>query len=344
MWKPAYLQPSAAGCLVLLAVGLWLRNRVWWAAALVVIAGLIHPTYVVVAAVGLVAAAVADLVAGRGWRRFPGYAGTVVVAFVLTSVLNPGVGGLAGSTGTEALRRFAFERIPHHTLWTSWRTHDLVLLALIVVAIVAVRPLLEGRWLAVWMAVATLISLGAAVVVEWSRWATLALLFPWRITAVVVPVAATVVAVRLAMLLARLEFRHWRIAVLAVAGAAAAWGLSGTLAQQRPTESDPAVRAVLAAQPKGVGLVPLGAENVRANAGVAVYVDWKSQPYAGDDLEAWWQRVDRVAAFERDPESICSGSWAAQIDWALLAIAPPSCMSQWPVSVETGGYRVVERP
>ena len=62
MWKPAYLQPSAAGCLILLAVGLWLRNRVWWAAALVVIAGLIHPTYVVVAAVGLVAAAVAG-----GW-------------------------------------------------------------------------------------------------------------------------------------------------------------------------------------------------------------------------------------------------------------------------------------
>ena len=344
MWKPAYLQPSAAGCLVLLAFGLWLRERVWWAALVVVVAGVIHPTYVVVAGVGLVAAAVADLVRGRGWRRFPGYAGTLVVGFVLTSVLNPGVGTLAGSSGTEALRAFAFERIPHHTLWTSWRTHDLALLALIVLAIVLAMPLREGRWLAVWMGVATAIALGSAVVVEWTRWTTLALLFPWRITAVIVPVAATVVAVRLGMLLARWEFRHWRIAVVAVASAAAVWGLVGTITEQRPTVADPAVRAVLAAQPTGTGLVPLNAENVRANAGVAVYIDWKNTPYAGEDLVTWWQRYGEVLEFERDHESICSAPWADQIDWALLTIEPPSCMASWDVLAEQDGFIVIQRP
>ncbi len=343
MWKPAYLQPSAAGCIVLLAFGLWLWNRVWWAAALTVVAGLIHPTYVVVAGVGLVAAAVADLVGGRGWRRLPGYAATVVVAFALTSVFNPDVSGLAGSTGAEEMRAFAFERIPHHTLWTSWRTHDLVLLALIVMGIVVARPLQQGRWLAVWMGAVTVISLGSAAVVEWTRWTALALLFPWRITAILVPVAATVVAVRLGMLLAGLRVRHWRVVVVAVAGAAAVWGLASTLREERPTVSDPAVRAVLAAQPTGTGLVPLNADNVRANARVAVYVDWKSPPYTADGLATWWERVDQVAAFERDPETFCSGDWAGDIDWALLTVAPPSCMREWAVLAEDGGYRVVQR-
>ena len=89
--------------------------------------------------------------------------------------------------------------------------------------------------------------------------------------------------------------------------------------------------------------MPLNADNVRANARVAVYVDWKSPPYTADGLGTWWERVDQVAAFERDPEAFCSGNWAGDIDWALLAVAPPSCMREWAVLAEDGGYRVVQR-
>ena len=337
MWKPGYLQPSAFGCLLVLAVGLWLRGRLGPAAGLAVVACVLHPTYVVALAIGLAAALLADVVTGTSWRRWPGYAGTLLVAVGLAVGLNPGV----AIPGSEALARFAFGRIPHHTLWTQWRLHDLLLLAVIVAGTVLVRRM--HPWLAVWLTAALLPGLIAAAVVEWTRWTALALLFPWRITAVLVPVAATVIAVRLAQLLARVRLPHWRVAVLTVATAAAVWGLAGTMHQQPPAQADPAVRAVIAAQPHGTGLIPLAAENVRGNARVEVYVDWKSPPYSGEGLAAWWQRVDRVAAFERDPESICGAEWVDAIDWALLTVPPPSCMKQWRVLAAEYGYEVVQR-
>ena len=103
------------------------------------------------------------------------------------------------------------------------------------------------------------------------------------------------------------------------------------------------MRVVLAARPTGVGMVPLAAQNVRGNAGVAVYVDWKSPPYAGDGLGLWWERYDQVAGFERDPEAFCVGDWGREIDWALLTVDPPSCMADWQVLAEGGGYRVLQR-
>ncbi len=341
IWKPGYLQPSAAGCLVLLAVGLWWCARPGVAAALVIIAGSLHPTYVVVVAIGLAAALLADLVTGGGWRRLPAYVGTVLVGAGVSLMMNPGFGDLAG--GGDALTRFAFERIPHHTLWTQWRGHDLVLLGVILAGILLARPLRRGVWLRVWLTAALAPGLLAAVIVEWTRWTPLALLFPWRITAVLVPVAATVIAVRAAMLLARLPVRHWRVPVLATAAVAAVWGTLGSARQLSPSQSDPAVRAVLAGRPVGTGLVPLAAENVRANAAVVVYVDWKSPPYAGDALPLWWRRYDQVAAFERDPASICGAAWEADIDWALLTVPPPTCMVDWQVIADQDGYLVVQR-
>ena len=339
MWKPGYLQPSAAGCLVLLAFGLWLVGRPWVAGVLAVIACVMHPIYAVVLGVGLAAALVADLLTGARWRRTPGYVAVVIIGGGLAAALNPGVITLGG--GDASLTRFAFERIPHHTLWPLWDPRDLLLLAVVVAGIALSWSL--SRWVTAWLGAALAVALLSAVLVEWTRWTSIALLFPWRITAVLVPVAATVIAVRVAMLLPRLSERRWRAPVLAVACGAAVWGVVDSVQQQSPTQWDPAVRAVLAARPTGVGIVPLSAQNVRASAGVAVYVDWKSPPYAADGLSLWWERYDQVAGFERDPEAICVGTWGREIDWALLAVEPPSCMADWQVLAEGGGYRVLQR-
>lgn len=343
--KPGYLQPSSAGVLLLVALGLWLgaqngRRNSAAAAGLVVVACAVHPAYLVVTGIGLGAALLADLVAGSGWRRLPGYLIVGAASAAVAVLANPAVFSIAGG---EARDRFAFERIPHHTLLSSWRWYDVAYLVLITAAAILVRPLRHGRWLSVWLIAATVPGLLAAFVVEFTRWAGLALPFPWRISVVAVPVAATVVAVRLGRVLTRLPVRDWT--VLACAAAIGGYGLHTSMQVEPPEVADPATALVLAAHPQGVGLVPLAAQNVRLNAEVPIYVDWKSPPYAGPDLQEWWRRYDQVAGFEQDPQSFCGADWSTGIDWVLLPVAVQvPCLQEWDALGESDGYVVRQRP
>jgi hypothetical protein len=209
-------------------------------------------------------------------------------------------------------------------LWPQWPVHDLLLLAILVAGIVVARG-----WLRVWLVVALIPGVVAAIVVETTYWTWLALLFPWRITTLLVPIAITVIVARWMPALPT-------VLLVGVAGLVAAIGLAGTLA---PVAEDPAVAVVQQARPQGVGLIPLGAENVRLNARVPVYVDWKSPPYAGEDLQEWWRRFDQVGA-----GTFCSGDWNAQIDWVLLDGPAPPCTQGWSELARRDGYVVLQRP
>ena len=221
---------------------------------------------------------------------------------------------------------------------------DLAFVGLIIGAEWLARPLRGGPWIGAWLVAATIPGVLAVLVVEYTRWTELALLFPWRITVLTVPIAATVLVVRLGEALRRPRPYAWRVPAVAAAALLAGYGLYSTAQAQSPESLEPTA-LVLTAQPEGVGLVPLLAQDVRLNAEVPIYVDWKSAPYLGDDLAQWWLRYDQVAAFERDPESFCKADWAAGIDWVLLpAGAQVSCLQDWPVLGESAGYVVRQRP
>ncbi len=90
------------------------RPRIWAAAALMVLACAIHPTYAIVAGIGLTAALVADLITGGECGGSPdtpdrcgGVRGGRRSQRIPRSSPHP---------GGEALDRLAFERIAHHTL------------------------------------------------------------------------------------------------------------------------------------------------------------------------------------------------------------------------------------
>src|SRR5690606_18735995 len=120
----------------------------------------------------------------------------------------------------------------HHTLWPLWDPRDLLLLAVVVAGIALSWSL--SRWVTAWLGAALAVALLSAVLVVWTRWTSLALLFTRRITAVLVPVAATVLAVRVALLLPRLSERRWRAPVLLVACGAAVWGVVDSVHQPSP--------------------------------------------------------------------------------------------------------------
>ncbi len=350
----AYLQPSLAGVLLLPAAGLALSARgavgaprTWRlasASALTFLACALHPTYAVVTVVTLVAALTADLVRREGWTRAPAYAAAAGASTALALLANPGLVGLARNG--EATARFAFERIPHHTVITSWAGTDIALLALVALAVALAAPLGDGRWVRTWILAATGLALAAAVFVAATRWTSLALLLPWRVSVLVVPLSATVVAVRVAVLASAWSFRGWRgVLALALAALGVA-GLRTSALELSPRETDPAVALVRSTAPSGVGAVPWDADNVRLSASVPVFVDWKSPPYAGQDLEEWWRRVDLVRRMDSDVESFCAWYRDEKVSWLLLpdGAPAPACTATWSSTTGSEGLRLLQRP
>lgn len=358
LMKPGYFQPSSMGVLILLTVPLWIAGfrrtdragvRIKITAALItVIACALAPTYLVVSAVGFGAALVADLLTGGRLRRLPWYAGTTVVAGLATVLANPAIVSLGTSDpeGRAALSRLAFEAFPIHTLFSSWPPDDSTLLLVIAAAVILASGLACAGWITRWILVATAAALLSAAFVYVVRSPSLAFMFPWRVSVIVAPVAATVIAVQVAGLLRRLPRDHWKWKVILVAAVIAVPGVASTVAKQSPAIAEPPVSAAIEAAPEGVGLIPLQTGTLRLNARLPVYVDSMSPPYASDDLIEWWRRVDAVSAFWDDPESFCTAAWAGQIDWMLLPTATPAptCASAWKVLESTGEWTVIQRP
>jgi hypothetical protein len=358
--RPGYLQPSLAGCLLLLALPLWIeqvvkrpagRWRLSAAWSLTVLACMVHPTYLPVVGVALVAGLIADVFTGHGRRRLLGYVALGLATAAATLVANPAMLDLAvSSENRSALDRFAFERIPHHTVWRAWSPSDLWRLLLIGVAAVVVARRPQGSWVSRWIIGCLAITLAAAVAVDLGRWPTLALLFPWRVTVFIVPLAATILATWLATRMRQaahtLGHGHAGPAYLvAVCAVTAIVGLDGTFSSRSPAVANEPTALVRSAQPVGVGMIPLHADDIRMNGEVPVYVDWKSPPYGAGDLAEWWQRVDRVRAVYDRRHLLCTSDWEEEISWVLWSTRQPLpwCLADWRRLATSVNWRLLQR-
>jgi hypothetical protein len=356
--QPMYYQPAAAGSLVLVGAALALRARIrpeavrpatrYAALAAAALGCALHPTYLLVAALLLFSAMLVDLATERrSVRLVAGYAGTVAVLAVAGIAANPAIVDLAAGD-SSVVSRFAFERIGHHTLISQWGIWDLRYVALILLA--AGLWWRTSSWFARWLVLSVTLALGLALVVEVTRNASLALAFPARATVILVPLAMVAGAAWCIRWLLATEYgpklqrsAGWvavpLVVVLAVAGV--------VQTVERHTAGPDEVTALVArAEPAGVGLVPLDyADNVRLNAGAALFVDHKSPPYASDDLAEWFRRLDAVRTAQSDAQRYCDLLVAERIDWIVLQGAPtPSCVADWTEVAGSGRFRLLAAP
>jgi hypothetical protein len=184
------LQASSFGVLLLLSLGLFAQGRTPWACASAALAACVHPTYLLPAAI-LVLAYVLLI-----WRethdlRRPVLYGLLALAIVTPIVLYVVIA--LGPTGPDtfalAQQILVQERMPHHALPAAWLDASvLVKLALILLALIAIRKTRVAGALALATAAALLLTLIQII----SGSDTLALLFPWRISAVLVPASVGV--------------------------------------------------------------------------------------------------------------------------------------------------------
>lgn len=361
-----YLQPSSAGVLLLPALALFLfrrlnrsvRNRTsrWLftaATMLAMLAAAIHPTYMVAAALGIGIAGLLDAHLCRSVRVLLAYMLAAALIVLASFVTNPALFDIAasGPGESEALSRFAFENIPFHTLWFEWPTHDVMRIAVIVAgALLAIRT--RGGWfLGVWLIATLSVGLLSALIVGWTYWTTLALLFPWRISVVLLPVAWTILATVFVAFIRRklpdqlsLPWIFSGVAIVVIGLSVIALRVQIENAQRpAPVAYDSMTRAVIAANPSGIGFTPPGSTYVRLNAEVPIYVDDKSPPYAGADLIEWWDRIDRTYAIARDPELVCTSGVLDQVDWVLWRSSwtTPDCLLTWTLASEDEGFIVL---
>lgn len=328
------IQPSAFGVLLLVAVAAFANGRTLMAAALVALTVDFHGTYAIHSALLVVGFMASLALNGRGRKA-------ALVGILALAMVAPAVGYNISSfteadqsRTAEAHRILADVRIPHHSVPARWFDR---IAGLQLVWMATGLFLLRRTLVFVPLVVAT----AGCVILTSVQLATgshaIALLFPWRISVLLVPLATAVIFARIIACkppgkwAERLAFA---VLLASVTGGVAVivCGLGYQTvdehalydhirANARPDDvyllpvqfpavgtGRGAVSNTFAPPPRakeGTNQIPVDLQRFRLATGARVYVDFKSVPYAPAEVLEWYRRM----AFAS--ELTARGDWAA---------------------------------
>jgi hypothetical protein len=303
------LQPSVFGVLLLLSLGLFARRREAWACAAAALAACVHPTYLLPAGILVLTYCLVLWQEERSLRR-PVVIGLLALALVVPIVLY--VVLILGPTSSESFAQaqqiLVEERVPHHALPAEWFDATVVVKLLLVgMALIAARGARLARVLALATAAAVLLT-GVQI---WTRDNTLALLFPWRISTVLVPAAVGLLCGWLARRATAPERAAPRCIVAvgctAVLILLALAGVFASRLQRAELDAHPAsgvfgyVRQHV--RSGEVYLIPSSLQEFRLATGAPAFVDRKAIPYPDIDVIEWRERLRLVNRVYREEPS-----------------------------------------
>ena len=304
-------QPSVFGVFLLLSAALFLRGRPTLAVLSAALAATFHPTYLLSAALLTLAYMLSSLLAGgKGrtplasvWRRLagPAWIGLAALLAVLPILIYvyANFGNTPPATTAQAQAILVDYRIPHHARVSWWFDATAVFkIGLILAALLVVRR--SKLFLVLLVPFLGALALTVAQLLLNSN--MLALLFPWRVSTLLVPLST---ALLLAALVSALAGRfpqtfasHGRLlsalssglilAVVAVGAIRFTLDLSRkAAAEERPLQAYVAAHA----DPGQVYLTPVKMQDFRLAARAPVYIEFKSIPYQDADVLEWYRRM-----------------------------------------------------
>jgi hypothetical protein len=294
-------QPSVFGVFLLLSILFFLREKKALAIVALAAAVYVHSTYLLAGALLTLGYMAAILAQNRNWKTALGFGLWTLLAVAPVLVYDA---ARFAPSGPEISRQsqliLAHYRIPQHASiinwfrWTSLARAGLVLAALTLVRKTRLFPIL---------AIAFLGSVILTLVVWVAKTDLLALLFPWRISVILVPLSSILLLAaglqwiasrlgRLAPAVARLAPAAClaAIALLMAAGIArfpldrAAADSDPALAMMRSIRADPTINS-------GPFFIPPKLESFRIETGAPVFIDVKSIPYRDADVVEWYRRL-----------------------------------------------------
>jgi hypothetical protein len=339
-------EPSTFGVFLLLSVYLFLRRKPFLAVLSAVLAATFHPTYLLSAAAltfsyiwvtfwenvrlsraggatpehaaagtGTLAGSPSGYDAGaRSGHRFRaikepfllGMVALVAVAPILVYVY-VNFGHTLPQAAARAQDILVNFRIPYHALPGVW--FDATALVKIIFVIAALFLVRKSRLFAI-LLICSLAAGGLTAIQILLKNNTLALIFPWRMSTFIVPLAIAIVFAwlvtslmeRFSNLVTRFETLLVTLGLVAITLAVLTGGLRFKLDLDRKAAGDErAMENYVAAhhQPGELYLTPVKLQDFRLASGSPAYVDFKSIPYQDQDLLEWYRRNKITNRFYR---------------------------------------------
>jgi hypothetical protein len=322
-------QPSTFGVLLILSIYLFLIGRVYLAVIAAALACIVHPTYLLGAAVLIVVYMwITYLEEKRAGKAISlGLSALILVLPVLVYVYLL-YSSAPSDTTIRAREILVHFRIPHHAVISEWWGGNvMVKVAIVVAALFIVRRTKLWVILFVCFSVASLLTLVQLILQS----DTLALIFPWRISAFIVPLSTSIIAAYLVSItvdwILDKSVKAEKVIVilsLVVIGFLLLIGITRfSLDLERKQNSKE--RAMMAfvedtKKPGEVYLVPVKMQDFRLTTGAPSYIDFKSIPYKDTDVLEWYRRQRLAGKFYRthDCELLEELAWENGITHVVL--------------------------
>jgi hypothetical protein len=303
-------QPSSFGVFLVLSIYLFLKDKRVLGVLSAALAATFHPTYLLSAGT-LTLAYLIDTwrsekklwpVLRLGLLALAAVAPILIYTFINFWGSNPEIDAIARSLLVNV-------RIPPHAIVSEWFNATVV----VKLALVGAGLFLARRSKLFWILLISLcLALGLTLVQVFTNNDSLALIFPWRLSTWLVPIAVALIVGELVILVfsrttPALE-KGVGTAGLVLVALAMASGIFRTYLVNnqwsalpyRPVEAY--VRAHL--QPGQVILTPSNLYDFRLETGAAIYIDFLSIPYQSADVIEWDRRFRQETYFYQRAECI----------------------------------------
>jgi hypothetical protein len=330
-----YYQPCVYGVLLLTATAAYSSKRLLPAAFCLVLGALIHPTYLISSS--LIAAAIVVLPANKvleiTWRQ------RLLFLSIFIAVIGVYSFWMLGQIGAgdpliqkEAHTLLAETRIPHHALVSGWDLQkSAIFFGLSLLAAWFARKHLLGQLLFFLLLIVSASLVWTVVYYN----PTVAVAAPWRISAVLAPLSWVVLVAVVAKWINReiskeriLPFNLFMTVSILGAVIASVWGVVGLLDAYSRKEGEKfyAVSRFIESmhQSGNQYMVPIMEEHIGMEAGVPIYVTWKTHPTKDTEFLEWYQRIEKARNVYESKVS------AAEVQGYLNALSVSHII--WPTS------------
>lgn len=314
-------EPSSFGVLLLAAINLALQEKIALALCALAFTTWFHPTYLLAVVLLFFAITIWKSVEifhanpkdtvrqkARSLLRPVFFFVILVSPVVLYSITF--VSGVSPQVREQAHRILFQIRIPHHADPAVWFKSSSVFQSFLMISGLSLARQKGLRWL---LGIPLLFGAVLTFIVILTRHPSLALLFPWRVSVVLIPLSVTILLSRLAgfipseaeqpnrevLIWILPSFATGLIAITLLVG----WVRISLDLQRKRSQPERDLIALVAnhKQPQNVYLIPVKMQDFRLASGAPIYVDFKSTPYHPLEVMEWYRRYKLANEFYRSP-------------------------------------------
>ncbi len=289
-------QPSIFGVFVLVSIYFFIKEKQKLSFFFLAVAVYFHTSYLLVSILILSGYVTHLILSTRNFKLI-----LKIVLFYFLLIIPIVLYYYSFTQDSEFSRNYAQEilykyRIPQHANIRYWiNVESFLKLALILFSglLVIKKKIMPVLFIPVTIAVVL------SILQYWSDNAILGILFPWRVSVVLLPLSSVIVIsylmIKLKFLVNRNLMPYLSFPVLSLIFLISIYGSKANyhvFSKRIPSEINDVYNYIDSTKKKNDLLfIPIELEDFRLETGVPIFVDWKSHPYKPTELVEWYERI-----------------------------------------------------